>query len=87
MPSNLNTTFLFANINSIQAQKLASPGILDGEALNLVTHGTDLASKLAGVIASDASSNDSTADTASTAEVHLAGDVDVRNYKTSLAPL
>jgi hypothetical protein len=52
-------------------------GILDSEALDLVTHGSDLAGKLAGVVAGDAGSDDSTADTAGAAEVHLAADVDV----------
>lgn len=51
--------------------------ILDGEALNLVAHGTDLAGQLAGVVAGDAGSNDGAADTAGTAEVHLAAHVDV----------
>jgi hypothetical protein len=54
-------------------------GILDGEALDLVAHGSDLAGKLAGVVAGDTCSNDSTADTTGTAEVHLAADVNVGN--------
>lgn len=54
-------------------------GILDGKALNLVAHGSDLASKLAGVVAGDAGSDDGTADTTGTAKMHLAADIDVRN--------
>lgn len=54
-----------------------SVGILDGEALDLVAHGSDLASKLARVVAGDAGGDDGTADTAGTAKVHLAADVDV----------
>lgn len=52
-------------------------GILDGEALDLVAHSSDLASKLARVVAGDAGGDDGTADTAGTAKVHLAADVDV----------
>lgn len=50
---------------------------LNGETLHLVTHGADLASQFAGIVARDASSNNGSADAASTAEVHLAADVDV----------
>ena len=59
-------------------------GILDSEALDLATHGSDLAGKRAGVVAGDAGSDDSTADTAGAAEVHLAADVDVGDYQTQV---
>lgn len=52
---------------------------LDGEALDLVTHSADLSSQLTGIVAGDAGSNDRSADTASTTEVHLAAHIHVRN--------
>lgn len=52
-------------------------GILDGKALDLVAHGSDLTSQLAGVVASDAGRDNSTADTTGTAKMHLAADVNV----------
>ena len=52
-------------------------GILNGEALDLVAHGSDLASQLARIVAGNAGRNDRSADTTGTAKVHLAADVDV----------
>lgn len=52
---------------------------LDGEALDLVAHGADLASQLAGVVAGDAGGNDRAADTTGTAELGLVLDVDIRH--------
>lgn len=50
---------------------------LDGEALDLVTHGADLASELAALVGGDASSDHGAGDTAGSAQVHLARHVDV----------
>lgn len=52
---------------------------LDGKTLDLVTHGPDLGSKLAGVVARDTGSDDGSADTAGTAEVHLAAHINIGN--------
>ena len=52
---------------------------LDCQALNLVPHGTNLACKLAGIIAGDAGSNDRAAQAHSTSKVHLAAHVHVRD--------
>lgn len=50
---------------------------LDGKALDLVTHSTDLARELTALIAGDASSDDRAADATGAAEVHLAAHVHV----------
>lgn len=50
---------------------------LDGKALDLVTHSTDLARELTALVTGDASGDDRAADTAGAAEVHLAAHVDV----------
>lgn len=52
-------------------------GILNSQSLDLVAHGSDLASQLASIVAGDAGSDDSTADTTGSAKVHLAANVDV----------
>lgn len=50
---------------------------LDSQTFNLVLHGVDLSHKITGLVGSDASSNDRSADTASSSQSHLAGDVNV----------
>jgi hypothetical protein len=54
---------------------------LDSKTLDLVTHGPNLASQLARIVAGDAGRNDGTADTTGTAEMHLAADVNVGDCK------
>ena len=50
---------------------------LDHEALDLVLEGADLAHEVGGLVGGDAAADDSAADTAGTAESHLAGDVNL----------
>ena len=50
---------------------------LDHETLDLVLESADLVVQVAGLVGRDASRNDGAADTAGTAESHLAGNVDV----------
>jgi hypothetical protein len=54
---------------------------LDHEALDLVLEGADLAHEVGGLVGSDAAADDSAADTAGTAESHLAGDVHLEEKK------
>jgi hypothetical protein len=56
-------------------------GILNSQSLDLVAHGSDLASQLAGIVGGDAGGDDSTADTTGSAKVHLATNVDVGNWR------
>lgn len=51
---------------------------LDGESLDLVAEGLDLAGELGGLVGGDAGGDHGAADTARTAEESLARDVDVR---------
>jgi len=51
---------------------------LDHEALDLVLEGADLAHEVGGLVGGDAAADDSAADTAGTAESHLAGDVNLK---------
>ena len=50
---------------------------LDHESLDLVLEGADLAHEVGGLVGGDAAADDSAADTAGTAESHLAGDVNL----------
>ena len=52
---------------------------LDLEAFDLVLEGADLAHEVGSLVGGDASSDDGPGDTASAAESHLGGDVDVGN--------
>lgn len=58
-------------------ENLQTSDSLDGEALDLVAHGTDLARQLARFVARDARGNDGAADATGTAEVHFAAHIDV----------
>ena len=50
---------------------------LDHESLDLVLESADLAHEVGGLVGGDAAADDSAADTAGTAESHLAGDVNL----------
>lgn len=50
---------------------------LDHESLDLVLERADLAHEVGGLVGGDAAADDSAADTAGTAESHLAGDVNL----------
>lgn len=50
---------------------------LDHESLDLVLESADLAHEVRGLVGGDAAADDSAADTAGTAESHLAGDVNL----------
>lgn len=55
------------------------PVTLDHESLDLVLERADLAHEVGGLVGGDAAGDDSAADTAGTAESHLAGDVDLES--------
>lgn len=53
--------------------------LLDHEPLNLVLQGADLGHQIGGLVGGDGSGNDAPGDTASAAERHLGGNINVGN--------